>query len=197
MVNANLTDLPTVSIIIPCYNARATLGRCLHCVFESEFSSYEVIVVDDHSTDGSLETVDGLPCKVVRLEQNLGAAAARNRGAERARGELLFFLDSDVLVERNTLRQIVESFTAGRKSRRCSGRTRRTPPRETSPRTTRTCCITTLIKLRAIKRPRFAAASVPSGGMSSPSTKGSTNGTGVWKTSSWVTGCTGAVARSI
>jgi glycosyltransferase involved in cell wall biosynthesis len=105
-----MRDTPVLSVIIPAYNARATLAQCLKAVFTSDCSDYEVIVVDDGSSDGSLAAVNGFPCRSVRLDQNLGAAAARNRGAQVSSGRILFFLDADILVEKDTLRQVVESF---------------------------------------------------------------------------------------
>jgi glycosyltransferase involved in cell wall biosynthesis len=107
-----MNDSPAISVIIPVYNARATLARCLRAVFDSNFNAFEVILVDDCSTDGSLDEVDGFPCRTIRLERNLGAGGARNRGVELATGEILFFLDADVLAENETLRQVVESFDA-------------------------------------------------------------------------------------
>lgn len=99
-----------VSIIIPVYNAEKTVGDCLKSVYTSTYADFEVVVVDDNSTDDSLNIVNQFPCKIIRMAENSGPASARNKGAEASRGEILFFLDSDIIIERNTLEQIVKSF---------------------------------------------------------------------------------------
>ena len=99
-----------VSIIIPVYNAEKTVGDCLKSVYTSIYTDFEVVVVDDNSTDDSLDIVNQFPCKIIRIAENSGPASARNKGAKASRGEILFFLDSDIIIERNTLEQIVKSF---------------------------------------------------------------------------------------
>lgn len=99
-----------VSVIIPVFNGERTVKACLESVFQSEYGSFEVIVVDDGSTDHSARIAYQFPCRVMRMEKNAGAAAARNRGAAVSLGEILFFLDADIIVEKNTLQQIVETF---------------------------------------------------------------------------------------
>lgn len=99
-----------ISVIIPVYNGEKTIGDCLRSVFNSDYKNFEVIVVDDCSTDHSLRVVNDFPCKVIRAEKNVGAAAARNEGAEASSGEILFFLDSDIIIERGTIEQIVKTF---------------------------------------------------------------------------------------
>jgi GT2 family glycosyltransferase len=66
----------------------------------------EVIVVDDCSSDSSSDIVTQFPCQIIRLEKNMGPAFARNRGVEKAKGEILFFTDSDVCLHENTLEMI-------------------------------------------------------------------------------------------
>lgn len=92
-----------LSVIIPNRNGENTIGLCLEALFNSAHDSFEVIVVDDCSTDNSISIIKNYPCKIINLEQHSGAAHARNRGAEQSRGELLFFLDADCLVFEDTL----------------------------------------------------------------------------------------------
>lgn len=99
-----------VSIIIPVYNGEHTLSECLNSVCQSEYPHLEMIVVDDHSTDDSLTLAHRFPCKVIARSHNAGAAAARNQGAKASHGEILFFLDADIVVEKNTIEQIVQTF---------------------------------------------------------------------------------------
>ncbi len=96
---------PSISIIIPCFNAEATIGRCLDAVFALEVpGEVEVIVIDDGSTDDSISIIQRYPCQLICLGQNSGAAFARNRGLERAIGEFIFFADSDVVLPRDALK---------------------------------------------------------------------------------------------
>jgi GT2 family glycosyltransferase len=101
---------PRVSVIIPVYNALSSLDRCLDALEKSQLRDFELIVVDDHSTDGSESIAQERCANFVRLEKNCGAASARNCGARMARSELLFFLDSDVLIEPDTLDKIMRVF---------------------------------------------------------------------------------------
>jgi glycosyltransferase involved in cell wall biosynthesis len=105
-----MNDCPTISVIIPVYNAAATLRQCLNAVFASDYSHFEVIVVDDASDDDSPGILKQFPCKMVRLPENRGAAHARNRGAEVAAGEILLFTDADMTIEGDTIRLVAESF---------------------------------------------------------------------------------------
>lgn len=86
-----------ISVIIPVYNGALLINRCLNSVFDQEsFPNLEVIVIDDGSTDNSIEIVRNYPKRVQLLQQkNQGPAAARNRGIEAAAGKYLAFLDAD------------------------------------------------------------------------------------------------------
>jgi len=101
---------PRVSVIIPVYNAISSLDKCLDALEKSRLADFELIVVDDHSTDGSEKIAQERSANFVRLDKNCGAATARNCGAKLARSELLFFLDADVLVEPDTLDKIMQVF---------------------------------------------------------------------------------------
>ncbi len=106
-----VSALPRVSVIIPVYNAIGSLGQCLDALQRSHLTDYELIVVDDHSTDGSDQIARERCGRFVRLDRNRGAATARNRGVQLAQAELLFFLDADVLIEPDTLDRIMHVFT--------------------------------------------------------------------------------------
>jgi glycosyltransferase involved in cell wall biosynthesis len=100
----------SISIIIPVYNAAQTIARCLTAVFDATLRPFQVIVVDDGSTDRSAEIAATFPCQVVRLARNTGAAAARNRGAALARGANLFFLDADIVSPVDAVERIIRIF---------------------------------------------------------------------------------------
>ena len=94
---------PFISVIIPNRNGAATLATCLEAVLASAYDRFEVVVVDDCSTDGSADLIQKYPCRLIRLDRHGGAAKARNVGAAHSRGDLLFFTDADCVVEKDTL----------------------------------------------------------------------------------------------
>lgn len=100
----------SISIIIPNYNSSKTLKDCLEAIFKWNNDNYEVILVDDASNDNFLEIVERFPVKIIGLKENRGAAFARNRGSEVAKGEILLFIDSDIVIQKNTLPLILKSF---------------------------------------------------------------------------------------
>ena len=85
----------TFSIIIPAYNAAAYLPRCLDSILSQDFTDYEVIVIDDGSSDGTATTLKQYPKVKVISQSNHGMATARNRGLEMAQGDYILFVDSD------------------------------------------------------------------------------------------------------
>ncbi len=99
-----------VSVIIPNYNGSATIEKCLGAVFSSDYSPFEVIVVDDCSTDNSTEIIRKFPCTLVKLDRRSGAAKARNLGALQSSGEILFFTDADCIIETDTLSRAARSL---------------------------------------------------------------------------------------
>jgi glycosyltransferase involved in cell wall biosynthesis len=98
-----MSDSGLISVVIPNYNGAATIGRCLEAAFASEYASFEVVVVDDGSQDGSVDVIGRFPCRLVRLDRRRGAAAARNVGAANSKGGVLFFSDADCLLAPDAL----------------------------------------------------------------------------------------------
>ncbi len=94
-----------VSVIIPVYNAAGTLAKCLQAVCDSPYRPLEVIVVDDASNDHSAEIAKAFPCRVIRSKHHIGPAQARNRGSDYSHGDILLFIDADVLVLPQTIEQ--------------------------------------------------------------------------------------------
>jgi GT2 family glycosyltransferase len=99
-----------VSVIIPLYNKGALLRRAVDSVLQQSFTSFEVIVVDDGSTDQGMLDLAGYDDQRLRslTQANLGPGAARNRGIAHARGEFLSFLDADDEWLPNYLRESVD-----------------------------------------------------------------------------------------
>jgi glycosyltransferase involved in cell wall biosynthesis len=90
---------PTVSVVIPCHNARSFIGETLDSVFAQTWPNIEVIVVDDGSTDGSAAVVKGFGSAGLVCQEQRGAAAARNRGLAEASGDFIQFLDADDIID--------------------------------------------------------------------------------------------------
>ena len=95
---------PLVSVIIPTFNRGYCLEESIRSVLEQSFIDFELVVVDDGSTDNTSELVRRFPAvKLIRLEENRGVSFARNRGVVEAQGDWVGFLDSDDLWEQGKL----------------------------------------------------------------------------------------------
>ena len=99
-----------ISIIIPVYNGENTIGHCLDSIFQSIYKDFECIVIDDHSSDNTLDIVKGYNAKLVQSDKQQGASYARNQGAETAKGDILLFIDSDVTIYPDTLGKVIDAF---------------------------------------------------------------------------------------
>lgn len=89
---------PRVSVILPTYNREATLGAAIQSVLDQSFRSFELIIVDDASSDATEQlvgSIDDARISYLRHQNNSGGSAARNSGLKAAKGELLAFQDSD------------------------------------------------------------------------------------------------------
>jgi len=100
-----------ISVVIPNYNNSETIGKCLEAAFASRYRNFEVVVVDDHSEDDSVEIIKRFPCRLISLTKHYGASKARNTGAHQSSGEIIFFTDSDCLLNEDTLSIINSSFS--------------------------------------------------------------------------------------
>lgn len=103
----------TVSIITPCFNSEDYLDEMMHSVVSQTYKNWELIIVDDCSTDNSLIIIGKYlvkyeKIKLIKLNKRSGAAFARNKAIEFARGRYLAFLDSDDYWERNFLKYSLE-----------------------------------------------------------------------------------------
>ena len=92
-----LMSAAELSIIICTYNSERTIRRTLEAVFASTVDQYEVIVVDDCSTDKTVAICCQFPVNLIQMDRNSGPAVCRNIGAKRSRGDIIVFVDSDVV----------------------------------------------------------------------------------------------------
>lgn len=99
-----------ISIIVPNYNRSDLISSCLEAINKSSYNNFEIIVVDDGSTDDSIEVIKKHDCRLLKMKENRGPAAARNTGAEVARGDIILFTDSDVCIKEDTLKLINQAF---------------------------------------------------------------------------------------
>ncbi|NHN27568.1 glycosyltransferase family 2 protein [Flavobacterium jejuense] len=104
--------MPLFSVIIPVYNKVNYIEETLKSVLEQRFTDYEIIIIDDGSTDSSLEIInqflDNRIC--IYKQENKGVAAARNFGIEKSKGKLIAFLDADDYWFPNHLEEIVKLY---------------------------------------------------------------------------------------
>lgn len=106
---------PFVSIIILNYNGGDLVVRCLKSVLSLDYKNFEVVLLDNNSTDGSMELVANAfasdpRVKLIRNEKNLGYAEGNNVGVQKSKGEYLVFLNNDVLVDPLFLTELVEEM---------------------------------------------------------------------------------------
>ena len=103
---------PELSIIIPCSNVEAYIGKALNSLLSEKNVDYEIIVIDDGSSDGSTDLVKHLSAENPRIllssSRGQGAAAARNTGLELASGNYIGFLDADDWVESSMFSSLLE-----------------------------------------------------------------------------------------
>jgi glycosyltransferase involved in cell wall biosynthesis len=113
MDSNSLSKIATVSVIIPAYNAGLFLRETLLSVFDQTYKDFEMIVIDDGSTDNTSMILDELRQKVKSIKQsNRGPSAARNAGVNLAQGKYLVFLDSDDLMLPGMLSEQVKYLEA-------------------------------------------------------------------------------------
>ncbi len=103
---------PRVSVIVCAYNAAATLGACLQALAALRYPDYEVLVVDDGSTDATAAIAAAAPGVRLLAHENRGLSAARNTGIAAATGEIVAFTDADCVADPDWLTYLVHGFTA-------------------------------------------------------------------------------------
>lgn len=105
-----MNSQPYISVIIPVYNGEKFLPGCLDALKSTSYKQYELIVVDDCSTDRSVEISQEKGARVLKMSRQSGPGGARNIGAQEARGDVLFFVDADVVVKPDTVERVAADF---------------------------------------------------------------------------------------
>ena len=105
---------PLVSIVVPIYNVELYLSRCIESVLKQDYSHFELILVDDGSTDGSAGIIDDYASRYNNVyayhKRNGGVSSARNVGIKASKGDFLYFIDSDDEIFSFTIRVLVEGI---------------------------------------------------------------------------------------
>lgn len=98
-------SIKMISVVIPLYNKEASITQSLKSVLSQEYDDFEVVIVDDGSTDGSVDVVEAINDPRIRLikQENGGPSKARNTGVKNAKGEWILFLDADDELEPDAL----------------------------------------------------------------------------------------------
>lgn len=102
-----------ISVIIPTYNEESVIKDCLNSLKNQTFKDFEIIVVDDGSTDKTLEILSKEPKVKLLRQKHIGPGLARNMGAENAKGEILVFVDADMTFDKNFLENLILPIIKG------------------------------------------------------------------------------------
>lgn len=112
---------PSVSIVIPTHNRKEMLIRLINSIMASNYpkDKKEIIVVDDASSDGTFKEIKGKfrEVKVIRNEKNLFAAGSRNIGMRSAKGDYIFLVDDDNVIDKECISELVKTFNDGQSRR--------------------------------------------------------------------------------
>ena len=104
-----------VSVVVPAHNAEKSIGECIQSLIDLDYprDDYEIIIVDNASRDGTESVIKSYPVAYV-FQPRPGAAAARNMGVSTARGDYIAFTDSDCVVDRRWITELIKGFTGDR-----------------------------------------------------------------------------------
>ncbi|EFU74046.1 glycosyltransferase family 2 protein [Enterococcus italicus] len=101
-----------ISVIVPVYNAENFINRCIDSILKNTFNNFELLIIDDGSSDKSLEKIKLIRDERIRYfsQQNHGVAYTRNRGIKEAKGKFVVFIDSDDYVKPDYLEKLLEGI---------------------------------------------------------------------------------------
>jgi poly-beta-1,6-N-acetyl-D-glucosamine synthase len=110
---ASWDEYPIVSVVVPAYNEAKTIGSCVRSLLSSDYPQFEIILVDDGSTDSTpaeMKKFEGHPGIKIVLKKNGGKASALNHGYLFSKGEIIIFADADGIFGTDTIKRLVEAF---------------------------------------------------------------------------------------
>lgn len=100
-----------ISIIIPVYNAERTIKKCIDSLLMIDYPNYEIIIIDDGSTDKTKDILSEYKNRIKIIEsQHIGPSACRNMAVKRSKGNFLAFTDADCLADKNWLKELMGGF---------------------------------------------------------------------------------------
>ena len=106
-----MTKQPQISIIMPVYNSEQYIEQALISIKNSTFKDYEIIIIDDASADSTIEIAKKYNPDVILINtKNKGPAYSRNKAAKIAKGNILYFTDSDIKLQKTTMQKIFDHF---------------------------------------------------------------------------------------
>lgn len=109
-----MNDFPFISVIVPAYNASKYIEKCIQSVLNQDYNNFELIVINDGSTDNTLKILNKLSEKDNRIkifnQENSGVSSARNLGLQKAVGKYITFLDSDDSLLENALSSFISEI---------------------------------------------------------------------------------------
>src|SRR5687767_8936869 len=105
---------PRISVVVPTYNSVQTLGPCIESIYSQTIKPFEVIIIDNASSDGTWQMLGkNFPkAKKIRLEENTGVTGGRNEGIKNVSKQsgYIFFFDHDMIADKKLLRALVEAL---------------------------------------------------------------------------------------
>lgn len=99
-----------ISIIVPTFNSESTIEQCLKAIRKSSFSNFELIVIDDGSSDDSIKITNKYADKIINNSKNLGKTKSRQKAIKIASGHIIVNIDSDVIIDKDSLKIIDDFF---------------------------------------------------------------------------------------
>jgi glycosyltransferase involved in cell wall biosynthesis len=111
-----LSDFELISVIIPVYNGEKCISGCLESVLAQTYTNFEIIIIDDGSTDATVEVcgryATANPCIKIKQIANSGPGHARNCGIEAAIGQFIYFLDADDCIENDAFALLISQYNS-------------------------------------------------------------------------------------
>ncbi|MCW8966769.1 MAG: glycosyltransferase family 2 protein, partial [Candidatus Pacearchaeota archaeon] len=96
-----------LSIVIPVYNEEKYIGKCLESLNKQTYKNFEIIIIDDGSTDKTVEIIKKFDVHLIKGKHK-GTAFSRNLGAKSAKGEILIFIDADMTFDKDYLKNLIK-----------------------------------------------------------------------------------------